>query len=1086
MNGAGPARPLRTPEPAEPVVAAPLRSPVTEKMLVDWAGPNKFAEGLNLFRREGVTGLQYEHPEVRGITLAGGRTIKTALRLRADGSVESLCPCYENRERGVICAHVVALGLALRARLNDPELLRRREEEARRARASERAASGEFLQRAGPRDTDALDVRISLTLPDDWVSQLRRGSVGVGVRIGSHGHWYAPEELLKRPLRFGENDQILLDVLEDISVGVLPRELPAGVADFFNILALMQGRAFSHSPAPVSVRHHKLAVKLRAAWVADSGELSLSLLPVEAADAMRSWQMIAHKRMAWAYDGAGIRPVTPVLPEPLHSLYAGAVLLPRAAVWPFVKNEGPRLKELLPVESDVSEDLFTVEPVVPKYHLVVRGSQASLSATLYADYEGIRLIAGKQDPAGQFSIPDPQDMLRFTVRNLDHERMALLRLGRMGFSGAVGDQLEAVIGERKTMTVLSRHLPALRRAGWKVELFGRVASFLEEALFATPIVRIRPVGEHHNFEVEYSFEDARGASLTSTEIARAMAMGDSYVEKNGKYVLFDSGAVESLREVFEDCATADGSRPGSFRVSGLYASYVRDALHALDGVDIEADESWRKAAEQLSRGRPDDSFSVSLPSSFAHRLRPYQTEGVQWMRYLEQCGFAGILADEMGLGKTVQALAWLSLERLLPEARGEPALVVCPTSLVENWAEESARFAPELRVHAMSGADRHQHWDRLNEHDLVITSYALMRRDIERYETRTFSVVILDEAQHIKNRATQNALSAKRLKSHHRLVLTGTPMENGVSDLWSIMDFLMRGYLGSHEQFRRRYEQAIAAGEEPGEQAQARLRFKLRPFLLRRLKREVARELPPKVERIAWCTLSPDQQKIYMELLEHSRRRVTELVRERGFDASRMEILRLLLRLRQTCCHLDLLRIEGLQAEQPSAKMELLLELLQEALDGGHRVLLFSQFVSMLTVLRRALESRGWRYCYLDGATQNRMDEVRRFNTDRTLPIFLISLKAGGTGLNLTGADMVIHYDPWWNPAVEDQATDRAYRIGQQRMVYSVKLLARNTVEERVLAMQQRKQKLINATVEAGGEPLHRMSWEDVKSLLDL
>jgi len=317
-------------------------------------------------------------------------------------------------------------------------------------------------------------------------------------------------------------------------------------------------------------------------------------------------------------------------------------------------------------------------------------------------------------------------------------------------------------------------------------------------------------------------------------------------------------------------------------------------------------------------------------------------------------------------------------------------------------------------------------------------------------------------------------------------VLTGTPIENSVSDLWSILDFLMPGYLGNHDSFRHHYEQPIATGGFEGEEAQVRLRRKLGPFLLRRLKSEVARDLPPKLERIAFCSLAPEQKQVYRALVESSRRKLEDMVAAHGFKRCTIEILKTLLQLRQACCHLDLLRMPGLPAGQPSAKMDLFFELLDEAIDGGHRILVFSQFVSMLAILRLELDARQIPYCYLDGATKERQKIVHTFNSDRRIPLFLISLKAGGTGLNLTGADMVIHYDPWWNPAVEQQATDRAYRIGQKRTVYGVKLLTRGTIEEKVLAMQKKKQAVIDATLSTDESLLQSLTWEEVKDLLSL
>jgi hypothetical protein len=1061
-----------------------LRSPVTERMLADWAGPKKLEEGRALFQRNFVEEIEYDPPVVRGTIVSGNRQLRTAFRLRPDGSAESLCPCYDNRERGIICSHVIALGLALRRQLNDPSVLEARAAEEVRARAAANADPRQCLRRALPNEygeSAALELGWAEPIGDAW----ERGRLPLQVRIRAGGARRPAGDFANRPLRWNAADDALLYVLEDIAGGPIPPSLDLNRADALNVFELCAGREMEHPGGRITARAEPLALRLRVDWIAERGELAVSIEPEAPAERGRPWRWLAHGRSVWAFDGATVRPAAPVLPEPLHALYAQTVLLPRMAVPRFMQTELPALSARMPVEAEVTPDLFTIAPAEPRFRMELRGSPASLSATLHAEYDGVRLVAGRQDPAGQFAIPDPADLLRYTVRNHDAEAAALRRLEALGWRGPNGDKLEPMIGGRAVMNFLARQVPALRRLGWRVEVQGRAAGFLETTAYATPVVRIAPADGSRWFEVEFAYEDARGGALTSAEIAQAIRMGDSFVEKKGRVILFDAGAVESLRRVFEDCSTADGSRAGAFRVSGIHAAYVREALHALEGVDIEADARWREAAERLATRRPV-AAEMALDSALDAGLRPYQREGVQWLRYLEQCQFCGILADEMGLGKTVQALAWLSLERLLPEARGKPALIVCPTSLVENWVEEAARFTPRLRVRALSGLDRHQHWDAFDQADVWVTSYALMRRDIERYDGREFSIVLLDEAQNIKNRSTQNALAAKKLRAHHRLVLTGTPMENSVSDLWSIMDFLMHGYLGPHEQFRRRYELCIAGDGEEGEQAQARLRWKLQPFLLRRLKRDVAKDLPPKVQRVAACALTGDQARVYEGLLDHSRRRVTELVAQRGFEASRMEILRLLLRLRQVCCHLDLLRMDDLKSDAPSGKMDLCFELLEEAIAGGHRVLLFSQFVSMLTILRKEVAARGWTCCYLDGATKNRLDEVRRFNTDRSIPLFLISLKAGGTGLNLTGADMVVHYDPWWNPAVEDQATDRAYRIGQKRMVYSVKLISRGTVEERVLAMQREKQRVIDATLRPGGAPLHRMNWEDVKGLLEI
>ena len=1064
---------------------------LTLKRLMDWAGPRKFEEGRQLFLKGGVQELEYHPPLVSGRVSYGARDLRTAFRLLPDGSVDSQCPCYDNRERGIICAHVVALGLELHRRQNDPERLAQVEEERRRAERAARFSAGDYVRRARAGDAaDARPAALVIALPEDWPDAARQGRPVVHCAIEYDGQRRplgdAPRDV---PFSFAPRDENLLFVLEDIAGGPCPSQLELTPRDFVNLLRLFEGRAFApvNGGAPVPVLTDRVTLRLKAVMDTATGELELTAIIAgeEPASADRRCYVL-DRRAGFLFDGRAFRPLATLLPEPLQDVYRGPVRIPRASVPRFLQAELPALSKLVAVECEVRPDMLTIEPAEPVFRLALRGSPASLSATFYADYGVVTLPAGKPDASGLFAIPDPEDLLRYTVRAPEREQAALRQLAAAGFIGDHGETLRPIIGCREVANFLARDYPALRRRGWKIEIQGRANEFLETARYATPVVRLRQLGAGlaDDFEVRFDFEDLEGASVSPAEIQRALLKGDSFIEREGRMILFDAGAVQSLRAVFEDCAGGPGSEPGAFRLSGMHAAYVKASLDSLDGVDVEAPPVWRSlAASQTERVEPEP---VPLPPALEGALRPYQREGVQWLRFLERCGFAGILADEMGLGKTIQTLAWLSLERHHPDARGKPALIICPTSLVENWAEEAARWTPHLRVCMMSGAERHARWEESDRAHLVITSYALIRRDCERYAERQFSALVLDEAQHIKNRSTQNAIAAKSLRAFHRLVLTGTPVENSVADLWSILDFLMPDYLGRHEAFRRNYELPIAQGGPEGDEAQIRLRRKLQPFLLRRVKRDVARELPPKMEKIAHSPLTADQARVYQELLEFSRRRVADLVAAEGFNAARMEVLKVLLRLRQVCCHLDLLKLPDVRFEAPSGKMDLLFELLDEAIDGGHRVLLFSQFVFMLAILRREMDARGLRYCYLDGQTKDRLEVAREFNTQRDIPVFLISLKAGGTGLNLTGADMVIHYDPWWNPAVEDQATDRAHRIGQQRAVYTIKLITRGTIEEKVLALQQRKQRIIDATVLSDEEVIGKMNWDDIRQLLDL
>ena len=409
-------------------------------------------------------------------------------------------------------------------------------------------------------------------------------------------------------------------------------------------------------------------------------------------------------------------------------------------------------------------------------------------------------------------------------------------------------------------------------------------------------------------------------------------------------------------------------------------------------------------------------------------------------------------------------------------------MIVCPTSLVFNWVAEAAKFTPELKILALYGSDRHARFEQISTCDLVVTSYTLLRRDAEVYRGLEFDTVTLDEAQHIKNRQTQNAQAVKAVRSDHRLVLTGTPLENSVLDLWSIFDFLMPGYLGTAQDFRERYELPIA--KDKNAEAQARLARRLRPFLLRRLKQEVAADLPAKIEQVSFCELTPDQRGVYQQVIEASRKEVMSAVGAQGLAKSRMVVLTALLRLRQVCCDLRLLKLDNVNAENASGKLDLFGELLAEVMDGGHRTLVFSQFVGMLTLLKERLAAEKIGFCYLDGSTTDRGAVVEEFQRNPAIPVFLISLKAGGVGLNLTGADTVIHFDPWWNPAVEDQATDRAHRIGQTKVVTSYKLITRDTVEEKILQLQNRKRAVIQATL--GGEEAFAASlnWEEIQELL--
>jgi superfamily II DNA or RNA helicase len=471
---------------------------------------------------------------------------------------------------------------------------------------------------------------------------------------------------------------------------------------------------------------------------------------------------------------------------------------------------------------------------------------------------------------------------------------------------------------------------------------------------------------------------------------------------------------------------------------------------------------------------------IAAPPGFQATLRPYQQEGLGWLQFLRRHGLAGILADDMGLGKTAQTLAHLALEK----AQGrldKPALIVAPVSVIGNWQQEIRRFTPELQVLTLHGARRHELFAAIERSDIVITGYPLLQIDSEILLARTFSFVILDEAQMIKNPRAKVSQMARSLRADHRLCLTGTPLENHLGELWSLFEFLQPGLLGDERQFQRHYRTPI---EKQGDTRRAAaLARRIAPFVLRRTKDAVATELPPKTQIVESIVLDERQRDLYDSIRLSMHRKVREIIQQQGLARSHLTVLDALLKLRQACCDPRLLPDADAQAQEiPSAKLEWLTTVLPELVAEGRRVLLFSQFTSMLRLIETAVTGLSIPYCLLTGSTVDRTSQVERFQSGAA-PLFLISLKAGGTGLNLTAADTVIHYDPWWNPAVEAQATDRAHRIGQDKPVFVYKLIAQDTVEEKIMQMQSGKQTLASQLYADKTSTPTQMTAADVEAL---
>ena len=1073
--------------------------------------------------------------------------------------VENLCPCASSQRDGRICVHMLAaaIGLCRQARGEEPAPRRAGAAPARPGGFGGRSRALRAAQRRTPRVLSPDRPDIGFYVPDDWFERFReKGLLPLVVSISKDKP--RPCSLRdiaahKVPYEATAEEDDMLFTLQHLfppsTAEAASPALPLDSRKFFEVVDRLAEDRLPLRPLhgePVFVRPVEKALRSRLVLDLDeaAGSLRLSVavdVPDLPPDAPAPRFLVFRDPTDWRKDrvyalaGGTLWPLRDPIPSAYGDVYYKPFYrLPHRETVDFlrreIRGEGPTvgnmksLRDILGpggIENRVDDSVFTVKPGRPKFTLGVTGSPASLMLSLKATYSGLPASRGQETdetgaaapitvdaiaskPSEQFTISDPEDPFLFYTRNLAAERRALERLVALGLAVSNGAErpedriysLPQIVGNEKVLDFFAATAPSLQRHYWRVVLDKSLQAWQRTFVRVGPRVTIATNPSANAFEFGYTLSNASGSVTLSDDEYRS-AGDHSFVAHNGRVVLFDRDAIDTLNGILSEVTVGTRGRPRNNKKDGpgamrrilsTHTHFIKKTLDSLAsaGVVVEsAPESWLQEADTdriLSELRP-----APLGEPIKSLLRPYQTTGVAWLRYLEAKNQGGILADEMGLGKTIQTLAWLSLPRL----RGEkaPALVVCPTSLVYNWMHEARHFTPQLKTVAMAGSQRKDAFASLPEADLVITSYALMRRDIEEYRKIRFSAVVLDEAQNIKNRNTQNAKSVKRLNHDAaRLVVTGTPIENSVADMWSIMDFLMPGYLGHYESFKRAYEEPLLLPKdnEAHVEAAERLHDKLEPFILRRLKKDVATELPPKIVKTSWCELTPHQRRVYEKILAQSRREVTGSVKAVGFEKSRMIILTVLLRLRQVCCHLGLVDDSGASDALPSGKMEHLEQILEEAMSEGHRVLVFSQFVKMLQLLKRELTERKIPFCYLDGSSKDRMEQVQKFNTDDSIPVFLISLKAGGAGLNLTGADEVVHFDPWWNPSVEDQATDRAHRIGQKHTVYALRLITANTIEERVLQMQRRKRAIIDQVVGGDEATMAKLTWADVQKLLDI
>jgi superfamily II DNA or RNA helicase len=1020
------------------------RIEINERFLMDTGGWQAMKHARALVDMGRVVSANYNPPILRGLVREGNTEYRAGLKISSKSDVENLCSCRDSRQWGTICAHSLAVGLS-----------------SIRPKPVPIPKSADPSPQPKPvlnSDGAGTPFDAWFILPPTFINGWERNQIMLGCEVELEGRRLLGSALSPdRAYTCSEKDRSALEAFRKFSPPGLPGMLTLSRDQFCEALENLIGhpRVTLGRTTPVLIKAESLRPKLRIEELVDRRLKVVAEIPQSAV------QLLVGATSAWLWDGQGFQPVARGLPAAYLPLLREAITLSIEQADTFLARELPSLAPFLAIEQ--KGDFTPVQPGRPEVFATFEGSLNYLSAKLQFLY-GKRIVTFGATSAGEnFSYQIGSEKFSRNTR-FEQQAAELLRDG--GFQGPGSNGDFALKGQNQILRFFAVQLPGFQQ-NWTVSIGQKFQNVTQKVERISPKLEIIGSGEDW-FELSYSLESERGDRFSSAEIQRLLQLGQGFTKlRDGSLAVFDPVKIEEIQNVIQDCYP-DQQQPGRYRISRAQAGFIDGAARDL-GAKVGATPAWRQwteAQQQLKPLRPLDLGDLETV------LRSYQKEGVYWLRFLAENRLGGILADEMGLGKTLQTLAFL---RTVAGTR----LIVCPASLLFNWQREAARFVPELKVLSLEGPDRRLRLKEVEQHDLVLTSYPLLRRDIDLYRQFQFGAVVLDEATHIKNPDTQNAQAAVALRANHRLVLTGTPVENSVRDIWSIMNFALPGYLGNREEFRERYELPISRGSQLERE---RLAKRLRPVMLRRLKKEVARELPPKIEQVSFCELTAEQRELYAKLQREGRQKIESLAGERKTGSARIAMLTVLLRLRQVCGDLRLL---GQTPEVRSAKLELLMELIEEVTDGGHRVLVFSQFVNMLRLIEEELKSEQIEYCYLDGETKDRSAVVDRFQSSPDVPVFLISLKAGGTGLNLSGADTVMHVDPWWNPAVEDQATDRAHRIGQTRVVTSYKLITRGTVEEKILDLQKKKREIIDATVESEEPLMTGLSADEIAGLLE-
>ena len=750
------------------------------------------------------------------------------------------------------------------------------------------------------------------------------------------------------------------------------------------------------------------------------------------------------------------------------------------------------IKELIIPESELSNFFSIVEPNIKDYFYINEADEeeiskfipATLSAKLFLDYDDSNnIIADVKFCYDDIEFNPLMEVKNEALlsRNLIKESKLLNMLLKSGFLLDQKNHRLIMINEDKIYEFLSAEIENYMNNFEVLATENFKTKEIKKSEHTSLGVRI----ENNLLDIDFSTIDFDLRELK--DIMKKYRLKKHYHRlKDGSFIeLTNNETIEFINDITENIDidySAIDAESKELKLPIYRSLYLNRILDKVENIKVKKDEDFKNLIEKLDNKELED---IELPKKLTAGLRNYQKVGFEWLTTLDQYNLGGILADDMGLGKTIQAIA-VVCKYIESEKNPKPSLIVCPSSLSLNWMAEIEKFSEGLKAEVIHGTyeERVKQINNIPKNNIVITSYELLKRDIEEYEKHNynFKFIFADEAQYIKNNNTKNAKAIKKITAETRFALTGTPIENSLSELWSIFDYIMPGYLFSYKKFKELYETPIVKEED--KKTTEKLKKLIEPFVLRRIKKEVLTELPDKMVTVLNSSMVEEQEDIYMSYLARAKKNAIEEINENGIEKSQIKILALLTRLRQICCHPGLF-IENYKGE--SGKLSQCVEIIKDAIQGGHKILLFSGYTSMFEYIEKELKKENIEYLKLTGQTKvsDRLRLVDEFNNNENVKLFLISLKAGGTGINLTGADMVIHYDPWWNLSAENQATDRTYRIGQKRKVQVFKMITKNSIEEKIYDLQNRKEALIDNMLSTNQTFISKLSKEEIMSLFE-